>query len=66
MINEWKSIALELVPSQQQDGSVIPMYERREFNFTSETEFLMNFERFSDKSGANRIMTFSGSGTITF
>ncbi|CAD8118841.1 unnamed protein product [Paramecium sonneborni] len=65
MINEWKSIALELVPSQQGE-EVFPTYERRQWNFTENSEFLMKFERFSDKSGANRIMTFDGSGIVTF
>jgi len=54
IINEWKSIDLELVPFDQ-GNQILPTYERRQWNFVSDSGFSMKIEVFNDKSGSNRL-----------
>ncbi|CAK84241.1 unnamed protein product (macronuclear) [Paramecium tetraurelia] len=65
IVNDWQSIALELVPNSQGD-QVYPEYKRRQWNFTSDSEFTALIETFTDKSGSNKKLTFSGQGEITY
>ncbi|CAD8202323.1 unnamed protein product [Paramecium pentaurelia] len=65
IVNDWKSLALELNPFEQ-GGQIFPTYVRRQWNFTSDSEFSMKIEIFNDHSGSNRRQTYEGSGIITY
>ncbi|CAD8126612.1 unnamed protein product [Paramecium sonneborni] len=65
IVNEWKSLSLELIPNQIQD-TVVAEYQRREWNFTQEFEFSTKIENFNDYSGKNRTTSIEGVGVITF
>ncbi|CAD8210003.1 unnamed protein product [Paramecium pentaurelia] len=65
IINDWKSIALELVPNYQGE-TAYPEYQRRQWNFTSDSGFSTLIENFEDKSGSNRKISIQGQGEIAF
>ena len=67
-IGEWKSLSVELRPTEDRTGTgkITPTYLRRHFNYLNENEFVGVISLFGDNYGQVHLMDFEFKGHLNW